>query len=49
MDQKKELSDLIYKTKVMVRELVETTFETLEKEIDAAIDKQNITLGLHLP
>lgn len=39
----------MYQTKVQVRELVEAAFDQLEKDLESAIDKQNVELGLHLP
>lgn len=49
LDQKKTLSDLIYNVKVQVREMVETSFDELEKDLVATVDKQNEILGLHVP
>lgn len=43
------MSELIYHTKVQVRDLVEATFDQLEKDLEVAIEKQNTELGLHLP
>ena len=40
-DQKKTISDLIYTVKVEVREMVESSFNDLQKELFASIDKQN--------
>lgn len=39
----------MYQTKVQVREMVEATFDQLEKDLELAVDKQNLELGLHLP
>ena len=40
---------MIYSAKIQVREIVETTFAELESELKAAVEKQNQTLGLHVP
>lgn len=48
-DKKKEFIDLLYNTKVQMRELVDSCFAELEKELEAAILKQNTAIGMHLP
>lgn len=40
---------MIYSVKIDVREIVETTFNDLEAELTASINKQNVALGLHVP